>query len=134
MAAVFDRDPDFRRMILGRDQHLAAQMPTPTGQILILDMQPGDADSLVLLNHAHNVEQGAEAGLGVGDHRDAHRPAHPFQLHDHLGQGPHPKVGIAERAGRHTTGIIHQGKTGLFDQPRRDHIIGTGGHEEPVLG
>ena len=89
---------------------------------------------LIFLDHPDDIQDGTKACFGISDDRNTHCTTDAFELDNHLGQRPHSKVWIAQRASRDTAGVVYQRKSRFFDKSSGNNIIGTCGHEKSGPG
>ncbi len=102
-------------------------------EFLVLDMDAGDPDGLVLAHRAHDVQFVAVAGIGVGDDRQADGRRDPAGIRHHLRHRDDAEIGVAERRGGAGAGHVDCVEPGALYEARRDAVIGTGRHHHAVL-
>jgi hypothetical protein len=116
------------------DDLLALVMAAFLGADLVLDVECGDPRLLVLAHRADHVDRVAIAGVGIGDDRDRDRLDRQPDKADILRQGEQSEIGIAVRSRIAAAGQIDRLEPGLFDEPRRQRVVGPRRHREAAAG
>jgi hypothetical protein len=89
---------------------LAVEVAAALGVELVLDMQPGEAGVLELLDGAGHVHGFAEAGVGVDDGGQVGHAGDLPGPGGYFGEGGQADVGQAEVVGQHCAGDVDAGK------------------------
>ena len=120
--------------VLAGDDLLARDVAAALGRHLVLDVDRGDADLLVLADRALDVVDAAIARITVGDHGEVGGLDHSFRVLDHLGHRDHLEVGKTELAedrgvAAHVGGVV----TRHLREPGVERVVHPG-REDVVLG
>ena len=100
-------------------------------ELLVLDLDRADAGLLVAAHRVAHVEQAAEAGVGVGDHRRLRTSRRFRDALDHFGVGRDARVGQAEvGGGEPVAGHVHRVEADALGDHGRDHVEDAGGDDE----
>ena len=111
-----------------RDHLLAVVMPAFLGADLVFEVEGGDPGLFIFAHRADHVERVAIAGIGVGDDRDLDRLDGAADEAHILAKRQEPHIGIAVRPRIAAARQIDRPKPGLFDEPRRQSIVGPRHH------
>ncbi len=91
---------DLQHRLVARDHLPPRDMAAALGRDLVLEVQAGDAAADVFLDGADDVDGVPEAGVGIGDERDADGRGDELRVQRHLGQRGQPGIGQAEQVQR----------------------------------
>src|ERR1700745_221304 len=96
IAAVRDGSANLRQVILARDDLLALEMSTFLWEILVLDVNSGDAAAFEFTYRAKHVELVAVPGIRIGDHRHVDRRDQAPGIGDHLRHRDEAEIGVSQ--------------------------------------
>ena len=133
--ARIDRDLDLADHVRHRDHPPARRVTALLRELLVLELDRGDAGLLVAPHRAAHVEQPAVAGVRVGDHRRARELGDALDALDHLGVGREPRVRQAERRGDEAeSGDVGRVDRVLVQHVGRDQVEDPRGDEASAPG
>ncbi len=117
----------------GRNDALVVVVAALLGEGLVLEVERGDADALEGAGGALRGQRVAVAGVGIGDHRHAHRLDHLGKPLDDLVGRDQAHVGHAGAARDGAAARIDRGEARLLDEARGEAVIGAGRDHDAVL-
>ena len=125
IAARIERRLDLRQHVFDRDHLLAGDIGATVGEYLVADEQAGGARRLERAHHLAHVVHAAESGIGIDQHRNAHRAADARVVVGHVAHVALAHVGLGQHAAERGV-AAGRGRLEAFalDDPRRQRVVG----------